>query len=205
MNYKTEQENFWAGEFGNEYLIRNDSDIYRQASINTFSRALQNTNGITSALELGSNIGINIETLSRLLPFTKLSAVEINPKAAEILRNKNIATVYNESILDFTCDEKFDLTFTSGVLIHINPNMLEKCYEALYENSKKYIYINEYHNTSPVEIPYRGNSEKMYKRDFAGEILTKYQDLELIDYGFFYGRDPRYPMGDSNWFLFKKK
>ena len=204
MTYKTEQEAFWAGEFGNEYLKRNNSDIYRQSSINTFSRALQRTHGINSVLELGSNIGINMESLSRLLPFAELNAVEINETAAGILREKGIARVFNESIFDFKADQQFDLTFTCGVLIHINPEMLPTCYRALYENSARYIYVNEYHNPSPVEVPYRGNSERMYKRDFAGELAAMYPDLKLIDYGFFYSKDPRYPVSDTNWFLFEK-
>ena len=52
-------------------------------------------------------------------------------------------------------------------------------YEALYNSSKKYILVCEYYNPSPVELSYRGHKEKLFKRDFAGDILSKYSDLRV--------------------------
>ena len=63
----------------------------------------------------------------------------------------------------------------------------------------------EYYNPTPMEIPYRGFSEKMYKRDFAGELMDTYPDLQLIDYGFVYRRDPVFIQGDLTWFLMEKR
>ena len=113
--------------------------------------------------------------------------------------------VYNNSILDFIVDYKRDLVFTSGVLIHINPEELPVVYKLLYETSKKYILINEYYNPSPVEVKYRGNEGVLFKRDFAGEIMDKYPDLTMIDYGFVYHRDYVFPSDDVTWFLLQKK
>jgi hypothetical protein len=44
----------------------------------------------------------------------------------------------------------------------------------------------------------------MFKRDFAGEMLDKFQDLRLLDYGFVYHRDTQFPQDDVNWFLLEK-
>ena len=44
----------------------------------------------------------------------------------------------------------------------------------------KYLLINEYYNPKPVSIDYRGHSERLYKRDFAGEIL----DIDGVTGGF---------------------
>ncbi|QVL50178.1 MAG: hypothetical protein KFB96_06875 [Thiocapsa sp.] len=44
----------------------------------------------------------------------------------------------------------------------------------------------------------------MFKRDFAGEMLDRYPDLELIDYGFIYRRDPVFPQDDMTWFLLQR-
>ena len=63
----------------------------------------------------------------------------------------------------------------------------------------------EYYSPAPVEVSYRGYSNKLFKRDFAGEMLKNYTDLELIDYGFLYHGDPAFPQDDINWFLLKKK
>ena len=97
------------------------------------------------------------------------------------------------------------MSFTSGVLIHLNPDYLNKAYEALYLSSKRYILICEYYNPTPTSVIYRGHENKLFKRDFAGEILSKYSDLELVNYSFVYKRDNNFPLDDLTWFLLKKK
>ncbi len=81
---------------------------------------------------------------------------------------------------------------------------LSKVYEILHKSSKRYICVAEYYNPSPVEVNYRGHQGKLFKRDFAGEIIDKFKDVCLVDYGFVYHRDP-YPQDDINWFLLEKK
>ena len=70
--------------------------------------------------------------------------------------------------------------------------------------SNRYICIAEYYNPTPVEINYRGHQGKLFKRDFAGEILDKFHDLQLLYYGFIYHRDHQFPQDDVNWFLLEK-
>lgn len=203
--YKTEQENFWAGEFGNEYINRNNDLQIIAGNISVFSKIFDRTNNIKSVIEFGSNIGNNLKAIKSLIPDVELSAIEINENAIEILKKEQQIKVYAQSILDFEPDYKRDLAFIRGVLIHINPDQLQNVYEKLYNSSNKYIIIAEYYNQTPVSIPYRGHSERLFKRDFAGEMLDKYPDLELIDYGFSYYRDNNYPeQDDITWFLLKK-
>ena len=92
----------------------------------------------------------------------------------------------------------------SGVSIHINPDYLDKVYKVLYKSSNKYILINEYYNPKPVMIEYRGYKDRLFKRDFAGEILDSFSDLNLVDYGFVYHRDNYFPNDDTTWFLLQK-
>jgi len=75
----------------------------------------------------------------------------------------------------------------------------------LYALSQRYILIAEYYNPVPVEVSYRGNSGKLFKRDFAGEMLDRYADLQLLDYGFGYHRDSQFPVDDITWFLLEKR
>ncbi len=49
-------------------------------------------------------------------------------------------------------------------------------------------WVSEYYNQNPVEVLYRGNSDKLYERDFAGEIMDMYPDLLLIDMALYYRR-----------------
>lgn len=204
MTYKTEQESFWAGEFGDKYISRNsDADMIR-SNIAMFSRILKRTDDISSILELGANIGLNLIALNQLLPKLDISAVEINENAVKALKDIDNVKVEHTSILSYQATEKKDFVFTKGVLIHINPEYLQNVYKIMYESSNKYICISEYYNPSPVEITYRGNKEKLFKRDFAGELLEKYPNLKLIDYGFVYHRDNYFPQDDMTWFLLEK-
>ncbi len=130
-------------------------------------------------------------------------AVEINKKACAELNKIQGVEVLNSSILDYTPIKTYDLSFTCGVLIHINPNELKQVYEKLYKSSHKYIFIHEYYSLQPVEINYRGHSDRLFKRDFADEILKQYSDLKLVNYGFFYHNDENIN-DDTNWFLFQK-
>jgi len=203
MIFKTKQETFWAKEFGDEYITRNNGKYILAANLGLFSRIIEYANGISSILEFGSNIGNNLDALRLLLPDSDLSGIEINKNAADILSKKGVK-VYNQSILDFEPDCKRDLTFTKGVLIHINPDELQNVYQKLYDASKKYILVAEYYNPTPVSIPYRGHSDKLFKRDFAGEIMEKFPDLKLAGYGFSYHKDNSFPQDDITWFLMEK-
>ena len=134
-----------------------------------------------------------------------LKGIEINSEAslhlAELIGQDN---VFNGSILDYEVPDKVELSLIKGVLIHIHPDMLPQVYSQLYNSSTKYILVAEYYNPSPVSISYRGHQDKLFKRDFAGEMLDAFSDLKLVDYGFAYRRDPAFPQDDITWFLMEK-
>ncbi len=204
MTYKTDQEEFWAGKFGDEYIERNQGETTLASNIALFSKILSHTGKISSIIEFGSNIGLNLEAIRHLLPNARLSAIEINKKAAAQLKRINGIKVYHCSILDFEPDEVSDLALIKGLLIHINPDKLQKVYDLLYKTSSRYICIAEYYNPSPVQVKYRGYYGKLFKRDFAGEIMDKFPDLKLINYGFVYHGDKNFPQDDITWFLMEK-
>lgn len=205
-NFKTEQENFWAESFGNEYIDRNANINLVSANLALFSQIFRQTQRIDSVIEFGSNIGLNLLAISQLLPEAQLSAVEINQKAVDQMAKigGGKVNIYTQSILDFQVDFQRNFVLIKGVLIHINPEYLNQVYDLLYQTSNNYICICEYYNPTPVEVSYRGHQGKLFKRDFAGEIMDKFNDLELIDYGFVYHRDYQFPQDDMNWFLLKK-
>jgi pseudaminic acid biosynthesis-associated methylase len=200
----TAQEQFWLGEFGDEYVERNSSPNLVPSNLYFFSKIFSRTSNVDSVLEIGANIGLNLEAIKILRPHIELSAVEINKKAATILRSKQNVAIYNQSILDDLTIPGSDLVLTKGLLIHINPGFLDKVYGNLYKSALKYICIAEYYSPMPVEVPYRGHRDCLFKRDFAGELLDKYSDLKLVDYGFIYHRDHNFPADDFTWFLLEK-
>lgn len=203
--FTTEQEAFWAGEFGDEYTLRNDGQDLVAANVALFSRVLARAGRPASVIEFGCNRGLNLEALQALLPAARFTGVEINRGAAEAVERSLGITVHNTSILDFDADERRELALIKGVLIHIHPDELPVVYDKLYASSSRHVLICEYYNPSPVAIPYRGHTDRLFKRDFAGEMLDRFPDLALVDYGFCYRRDPVFPMDDVTWFLLEKR
>ena len=100
--------------------------------------------------------------------------------------------------------KSFELVIIKGVLIHINPNKLKEIYQKLYDASNRLILICEYYSPTPVSVMYRGHKDRLFKRDYAGELLDLYSNLSLVDYGFSYHRDEAFPQDDVNWFLLQK-
>ena len=205
MTFKTEQENFWAGEFGNDYINRNQGEELITSKSVLFGQILRAAPNVKSIVELGCNIGLNLQALNRINNNFELCGYEINKTAAQKSRDLHIADIVDGTILDaIPADKKYDVSFTKSVLIHINPDELHRVYDNLYNLSKKYIVVCEYYNPSPVVVKYRGNEDRLFKRDFAGELIDKY-NLNLIDYGFTYHRDNYFPQDDSTWFLLEKQ
>ncbi|KPA88669.1 pseudaminic acid biosynthesis-associated methylase [Pseudomonas asplenii] len=205
MRELSEQEHFWRGEFGDEYLGRNQGHELIAANLALFAKALARTVRLDSLLELGTNTGNNLRALHQLLPGCRLQGVEINARACEQANGLGIAEVWHGSLFDYPREQRFDLTLSKGVLIHLAPELLAAAYEQLYELSGRYILLAEYYNPVPVEVSYRGHGGKLFKRDFAGEMLDRYRDLQLLDYGFGYHRDRQFPVDDLNWFLLEKR
>jgi pseudaminic acid biosynthesis-associated methylase len=203
-SYATEQEEFWAGAFGAEYSKRNSGGDLVASNAALFTRILKSTVNVKSILEFGCNIGLNLEALRRIDDQIRLTGLEINQGAADVAAAKKIAQIECCSVLErISPSHQADLTFTKGVLIHINPDVLRKVYQNLYDLSKRYILACEYYNPTPVSIPYRGQADRLFKRDFAGELMDGF-GLRLVDYGFVYHRDPVSPLDDPTWFLLEK-
>lgn len=204
MPFATEQENFWAGDFGDEYARRNRGREAVAANTALFARIVSRLPKLDSVVELGANIGMNLLALRLLLPQARLAAVEINDSAAAELRRIGGVEVTVGSLFDYTPATPADLALIKGVLIHIAPERLPDAYAALYRSSARYLCLAEYYNPSPVEVPYRGHSGRLFKRDFAGELLDRYADLRLVDYGFVWRRDV-FAQDDLTWFVLEKR
>ncbi|BCN92975.1 hypothetical protein THMIRHAM_07600 [Thiomicrorhabdus immobilis] len=205
MSYKTEQELFWAGEFGDAYSQRNDGEQLLLSKIALFSKIVQRTGRLSSVIEFGANIGLNLKALKNLLPNAAVSAVEINEFAKNQLEQwGGCEAIYHQSALDFSSPKTYELSMVLGVLIHIHPDELATMYANLYSSSSRWILLSESYNPTPVAIDYRGNEGRYFKRDFAGEMMAQYPDLKLVDYGFVYRNDPNFPLDDTTWFLLEK-
>jgi len=199
--FETAQEDFWAGDFGTEYVGRNSGATSIPARIALFAKILARAPDVGSVYEAGANVGHNLVALRHLLSDAAFYATEINKKAFDELAALSFVKASRGSFLE-SPPVPADLAFTCGVLIHINPDRLKDAYRHLYESARKYVCVVEYYNPSPVSVEYRGHSNRLFKRDFAGELMDRYP-LTLIDYGFVYRRG-RFPLDDVTWFLLEK-
>ena len=101
MRQKTDQEELWEGDFGDNYIERNNSEELLASNIHFFSKTLSNINPISTCIEFGANIGLNLKAINKLFPKVEMEAVEINQRAIKILEGfipqKNI---FHKSIID---------------------------------------------------------------------------------------------------------
>ena len=206
MTFNNEQEAFWAGSFGTEYIQRNQGEALLASNLDFFAKALRATRGINTCIEFGANIGMNLKALKLLHPARELHGLEINADAAlELAQVIPPDHVHHISILDFRPQQTWDLVLIKGVLIHINPDALLQVYDKLVASSGRYLLVAEYYSPTPVAIPYRGHADRLFKRDFAGEIMDRHPQMQLVDYGFAYRRDMNFPQDDINWFLMERR
>ena len=183
------QDIFWTEEYAEDYRAKNwafDNELGKQG----WSKILHKANLVQKTyLEVGCNIGRNLDQLRLLDPELKPSAVEINPKALEFVRSRHPLThsfcgPAQEAILP---SGAFELVFTCGVLIHIQPEDLAAVMMKMHAWSSRYILIAEYFNRTPVSIEYQGRSSLLFKRDFGAMFADSF-DVTLVDYGFLWGR-----------------
>ncbi len=201
--FNSPQEEFWAEEFGDAYISRNQSAKLLASNAFLFADIFSSLDLIPQTfLEIGANIGMNVRAIQTLSPEAQFTGIEINKQACKILAETGCHVV-ESSIADAQITSKFDFVFSKGVLIHLAPDQLQSTYKKMYEWSNRFILIAEYYNPVPVTIPYRGNTDRLFKRDFAGEFLDLFQNVKLRDFGFAYHRG-LFPQDDINWFLLEK-
>lgn len=202
-------ERFWHGDFGNDYVERNRKAEVGSVESNVvlFRQILKKIpRPIETIIELGAGVGYNLQALRQILPQVSLSAVEINKSAIDKLRVNvpSIMCIYEGSVTSpGMVIFQHDMAFTKGLLIHIPPEQLPAAYAALFHASKRYVLVCEYYCPTPRMIHYRGHDDRLWARDFAGEMMKAYP-LDLIDCGFISKYD-KHPQDDLTYFLMEKR
>jgi pseudaminic acid biosynthesis-associated methylase len=169
-----EQEQFWAGEFGNEYTNRNRVD-WRQRI--PFWKTMIDETGARSVYEFGCNAGWNLSAIRRAYPDVALYGQDINEKA---LAQADAAHIMTGHYSDYG-QKVAELAFTAGVLIHIAPENLQKVMQGLVAASYDYVLAVEYSSAQEEEVNYRGHAQRLWRRPY-GKL---YQDmgLEMVRHG----------------------
>lgn len=161
----TPQEALWSGTFGNEYLRRNRVDWGKRVP---FWRRIVKMTHIQSALEVGANAGWNLHALAAC-DVSTLVGLDINHEAVREATEAGLHVVHGTPELCDSISSKFDLVFTSGVLIHIGPEHLEQTMCSIIAASYRYVLAIEYAADHETEVNYRGMKEALWKRPY-GEL-----------------------------------
>ena len=192
MSEPTTQMNTWSGDFGRDYTDRNAQ------SVASLDASCQHEYGVTRTelnkdfvggldrsfriLEVGSNVGSQLQAL-QTVGFEQLYGIELQwyavEKAKQLTQRVNLI---QGSAFDVPYrDGYFDLTFTSGVLIHISPKDLIGALKEIHRCSNRYIWGFEYFNETLTEISYRGHGGLMWKTNYAQLYLDTFPDLRLVN------------------------
>lgn len=199
----------WAGAFGSSYTERNAVTVDAvRGRVKAWAKIISAMGNDLpkSVLEVGPNVGMNLRALPAFLE-ADYFGIEPNPHAREVLTRDGIVKPENlfagfghEIPLN---DGAVELSFTSGVLIHVDPSLLDQTLDEIHRVTNKYIVCIEYFSPKAETIPYRGEQDLLFKNDFGGLYLDRFDDLVLVDYGFFWKRTTS--IDDANWWLFKKR
>jgi spore coat polysaccharide biosynthesis protein SpsF len=201
-----EQEDFWVREISSAYRTDNDS-FDMQSSMVAWQKMINSlpASEINSFLECGSNIGRNVGTLAVLAPGWEANVIEISTEALRICTERyQVSSAYNGSIKESNFDKMFDLVFSCGVLIHISPEDLLETMQKMYNHSSRYILVAEYFSRTPESIVYRGELNKLFKRDF-GKLFVENFPVKVLDCGFLWSYEyENAGFDDITYWLFEK-
>ncbi|ABG60012.1 pseudaminic acid biosynthesis-associated methylase [Cytophaga hutchinsonii] len=188
---KTKQEQFWGGEFGKEYTDRNSREsaewdkFYIEnwgiSKVEMNDRFLNALPKDASILEVGCNTGMQLAGLQRS-GFKHIYGVELQEYAVEKAKayTKNINVIQGSGFDIPFKDNFFDVVCTNGVLIHISPDNLPTMMREMVRCSKKYIWGWEYYAEETTTINYRGNTDYLWKADYADLFMKYCPNLKLV-------------------------
>ena len=187
----TKQLKKWKNSFGKEYTDRNSFSVAQLDNLYKKRYGLTRTklnidfigklNKKIKILEVGSNVGNQLLMLQKM-GFKNLFGLEPLEYAVELSKKRSIGiNIIQGSAFDIPFkDNYFDLVFTSGVLIHINPKDIRKAMKEIYRCSNKYIWGFEYFSKKYQEVNYRGEKNLLWKADFPRLYIQNFSDLKLI-------------------------
>jgi len=188
---KTQEEEAWSGEFGEAYTDRNlmSPDELDQQYVDNYGVSRTELNeeflaglDIDRILEVGCNVG-NQLCLLKKMGHTNLWGVELQDHAVEIARKRTSGiNIVKGSAFDIPHkDGFFDLVFTSGLLIHISPDDIDKVLDEIYRCTNRYIWGFEYYSPGGYEMTnYRGEDGLLWKTYFAKLFLDRFTDLTMV-------------------------
>lgn len=195
---KNETLEFWAGQFGDEYLERNRVNWLKRVP---FWQSILDKTNAQSILEMGCNAAWNMQALRKVNSELAMTGIDINENALKEAR----ASGFDVEVLPVhEVAEKFghgvcDLAFSCGVLIHIPPENITPSMTAICNVSSQYVLAVEYESEEEQMVKYRGNVDRLWRRPF-GQMYQKL-GLDLVETGTV---GPEDGFDNCRWWLLEK-
>ena len=195
------QRKEWSGEFGKEYTIRNtfliestdkfDFDNWNNITLKEFGITQTEINNyflndidIDTILEVGSNVGAQLNCFEKMKSFSRIYGLELQryaiSKSREMFPKANFDIIQGFAENIPFKDAFFDLVATNGLLIHISPDNINKVLDEIYRCSSKYIFGCEYYDDQYINIDYRGYEELLWRGNFPSMYLDRFHDLHIV-------------------------
>ena len=193
----TKQLGYWKGQSGKEWFDRTKIDP--ESRVEAFKKMIGDLD-IGSVLEVGCGLGYNLEAVFKVGGYD-VHGVDPNEHAIRLASSK-----YGNQFFSFgDCfnlpfsENTFDLVFTSGVLMHVTSGDLLRAVENLNRVAKKYVLVIEYYAEKETMIPYHGQTDILFKRDYGSLLpnlvksgsLTKEDGFDSCDYWLFKKEDKK--------------
>lgn len=194
-------EQLWAGEFGNQYVERNLDAYGRRGE---FWLPFMEELAPQSVLEIGCNVGGNLQWIAQRVPADRVVGVDVNAKALKMLdeRVPGVRAVNSPAREIPFADRSVDFVFTMGVLIHQPEETVTKVMTEMVRLSRKWVFCAEYYDTETVEVPYRGQEGALFRRDYKRLFQELFPDeLTLVREGYL-GPDDGWDR--DTWWLFER-
>lgn len=193
-------EGLWRGDFGDEYVDRNTEFTARE----TFWNERLARCRPTRVLEVGCNLGGNLQWIAKMVPADRITGVDVNIKALLQLAERvpGVNAVWSAAgNLPFE-DGLFDMVFTMGLLIHQPESTLPAVMSEMVRCSSRWVLCGEYFAEETVEVQYRGYDGALFKRDYGRLFQELSPALTLREQGFL-SRDEGWD--DVTWWLFERR
>lgn len=158
-------ETVWAGAYGVLYSTKFIVDWTERIP---FLRAILDHVQPKTVLDVGTNAGFNLRAIREIDESIELKGLEINSWVAQA----SAAMGFNTLVVPARMAHHFgpfDLAITSGVLIHVDPEILEETMQSIAA-SAKWVLAIEY--AAPECIPKEGCLAPTYKRPY-GRLYEK--------------------------------
>jgi pseudaminic acid biosynthesis-associated methylase len=194
-------EALWSGDFGNDYVERN---LRAYDERGPFWNSLLTSIRPTTALEVGSNVGGNLQWVAKHVAPEHVFGVDVNGRALEELEERlpGVRGVQSSARdLPFP-DRSFDLVFTMGVLIHQPEESLPLVMDEMVRVSNRFVLCGEYYDAETIEVPYRGYRNALFRRDYGGLFASRFAGRLELAFDGFLGTDDGFD--NVTWWLFER-